>query len=420
MRPPHDLVGQRQPDAQLQQRGACLGGGSVAIASCGDGCLNISLGRVGDNYWCPASGCQIYDQSGFINVQNGAAITSAVLVRAKLDDRIWVYLGGSPPNSGLVWQSDGTWFPPLTWAPGVQCDLHTSYDENPSVDVTSILQAGGSIPFNVRVSVGGCGEGYVQLQVHYNTSVLNYDTWASAADTASVLSTLQMGSVCTSSLTCTAMPALDGNGCAPQTVGRICPSWFTSPTTLAMAAYVNPLCTQVQVASQCNAAAGQMACFIDYQGNQQCYANTGSSADNCVALRTNPACSYVNTQCIETAANGVCTVAVDTYDCGGSVNVAGPTAASQAIACTGPTRCMGTECVSSTLEFEWRLWEGGGQAAGVGDDGGGRHVPQPERSHVMHGVSRQGNELQGRRGRLCQLLRQGRLGQHRRLHEDGF
>ena len=326
------------------------GGGSVAIASCGDGCLNISLGRVGDNYWCPASGCQIYDQAGFINVQNGAAITSAVLVRAKFDDRIRVYLGGSPPNSGLVWQSDGRWFPPLTWAPGVQCDLHTSYDENPSVDVTSILQAGGSIPFNVRVSVGGCGEGYVQLQVHYNTSVLNYDTWASAADTASVLSTLQMGSVCTSSLTCTAMPALDGNGCAPQTVGRVCPSWFTSPTTLAMAAYVNPLCTQVQVASQCNAAAGQMACFIDYQGNQQCYANTGSSADNCVALRTNPACSYVNTQCIETAANGVCTVAVDTYDCGGSVNVAGPTTASQAIACTGPTRCMGTECVSSTLE----------------------------------------------------------------------
>ena len=321
------------------------GGGDVAIASCGDGCLDITLGRIGDNYWVPPSGCAIYDQLGSVTVLNPAAITSAQLIRAKFDDRMQVYL-----NGGKIWQSSDV-FPPEKTGRGVSCDLKTNWDVDPGVDVTGTLRQGGTIPFNIRVSVGGAGEGYVDLRVSYNAALLTYDSWASTADTTKALTTLQEGSVCHSSVACAAMPPLDADGCAPQAVGRVCPGWFTSPTTLAFASYVSPLCTQVQVTSSCNTAKGAMACYTDFQGKQQCYYNDGSSTDTCGALKGNPACSYVGTQCIQTdEVTGGCLVDVDTYDCGQTVAVPASTTASQAVTCTGPVQCMGTQCTSATVE----------------------------------------------------------------------
>ncbi|CAH2605790.1 Conjugal transfer mating pair stabilization protein TraN (plasmid) [Rhodovastum atsumiense] len=317
--------------------------GDVRVVSCGDGCLDVTLGRIGDNYW--VSPCGIFENSGAISILSPDAIISAQVIRAKFDDRMQVYLGDT-----RVWQSD-TVLPPETGSTRT-CDLKTSWDYNPGdVDVTSILKRGGTIPFKIRVSVAGAGEGYVQMRVRYNAAALSYDSWSNAADVSIALATLSRGSVCKTTVTCTAMPLLDGDGCTPQAIGRVCPAWFTSATTLAFSPYVNPLCKQVQVSATCNPAGGDMACYTDYQGNTQCYHNDGTNTDNCASLRNDASCSYVNTECIMTdATTGACMVAVDTYDCGTNVPVPGQTTVAENTVCAGPVRCMGTECTSTTVE----------------------------------------------------------------------
>jgi conjugal transfer mating pair stabilization protein TraN len=221
-----------------------------------------------------------------------------------------------------------------------------------NVDVTQTLrQATGPIPFQINVSVGGVGEGYATIQVNYNASAVDDDTWAPPADVATAVSLATQGSACSATFTCQSMPQLDSNGCAITPTGRVCPSWLTSATTVALGSQVNPLCTQVQVNESCSVTAGQMACYTDFQGNQQCYDNPGTNSDNCTALRSNRACSYVTTQCIDTdPTTGVCLVDVDTYDCGPDLKTPGSVTATQATTCLGPVRCMGTECTSSTLE----------------------------------------------------------------------
>jgi len=364
--------------------------GQVTTQSCGTGCILIMLGDPINVGLHAGNGCSIFTYSGSFTVTNPSLITSASFNYAVWDDRMQVLL-----NSSMIWQSDQSsppTFPPADPGPGTpiynqrsgtivgysypQCDLGTRWVTSatggaangapnggvpvsvkpgvPSVpvDVTQTLrQAAGAIPFQINVSVGGTGEGYATIQVNYNASTVTYDTWSPPADVATAVSLATQGSNCSATFTCQAMPQLNSNGCAIMQDGVVCPSWLTSSTSVALGSQVSPLCTQVQVTQSCSVSAGPMPCYTDFQGNQQCYDNPGTSADNCTGLRSNPACSYVTTQCIDTdPTTGVCLVDVDTYDCGTDLQTAGSVTATRATTCLGPVRCMGTECTSSTLE----------------------------------------------------------------------
>ena len=313
--------------------------GPSSVSSCGTGCYQIILGYV--NWWqyIPKAAGGVFTETGNVLIDHLEFITSATLIQVNYDDWMRFSLGGNklyddwPAGCGVF-----------------KCDRGTHWTHNLSTDVTGILRGGSSTSWSVQVDAFGSGGGWAILQVHFTGSGVSSDTWSSAADTATAISDLAR-STCSSTVSCAAMPGLDANGCTSTGGGTVCPADFTSPTTQTLAAYVNPLCTQVQVNTSCNASAGQMACYTDYQGNQQCYYNSGSNADNCVGLRSNASCSYVSTECIATdPGSGACQVAVDTFDCGQDVAVPGTTTATDTVVCTGPIRCMGTDCTSTTQE----------------------------------------------------------------------
>jgi hypothetical protein len=137
-------------------------GGYSTVESCGPGCADLWVGRIGDNYW--SGRCSIFEESTSISVLVPGAIRSAVLERAKWDDYMRVSLNGV-----RVWSGPDGNFPPETSG---ACELFTSWDTNPDVDLTSQFAAGGEIRFLIRVSVAGEGEGYARIRIHYDPVVL--------------------------------------------------------------------------------------------------------------------------------------------------------------------------------------------------------------------------------------------------------
>ncbi|MEH0346398.1 hypothetical protein, partial [Vibrio cholerae] len=83
--------------------------------SCGEGCLEVWIGRIGDNYW--SGRCKVFEQAITLKVVNPDAITSAVLEYAKWDDYMQVWLGDQK-----VWSGPNNNFPPETAG---RCELST-------------------------------------------------------------------------------------------------------------------------------------------------------------------------------------------------------------------------------------------------------------------------------------------------------
>lgn len=137
-------------------------GGSGSVSPCGTNCLQLVLGRVGNNYWGPAS-CSMFEHSAQFNVLRPDRIVSATLSRAVWDD--WIQVRA---NSTLIWSGPRTWTG--TGNPPGRCELSRSWDRNLNVNFTNSLTAGGLVDFNIRVAVAGYGEGYAYARVNVDTS----------------------------------------------------------------------------------------------------------------------------------------------------------------------------------------------------------------------------------------------------------
>ncbi|HFF2915996.1 TPA: conjugal transfer protein TraN, partial [Vibrio cholerae] len=101
--------------------------GPMNLRSCGEGCLEVWIGRIGDNYW--SGSCKVFEQAITLKVVNPDAITSAVLEYAKWDDYMQVWLGDQK-----VWSGPNNNFPPETAG---RCELSTSWERNPNTDLTA-------------------------------------------------------------------------------------------------------------------------------------------------------------------------------------------------------------------------------------------------------------------------------------------
>ncbi|KZL22680.1 conjugal transfer mating pair stabilization protein TraN [Pseudovibrio sp. Ad37] len=311
--------------------------GPYNMDSCGVDCVKVWIGRVGDNYW--KGNCKIYEASTQVEVLNPDAITSVKLTYAKWDDYIQV-LAGPPEQEELVWQGNKN-FPPETSG---KCELAKSWVKNDiNKDITSQfkdVEPGDVVSFKIRVSVSGAGEGFGRLQIRYDpTKVITGDHWTPPAALKKAQSI--MDGFAEGTFTCTNDPS-DEFGCALVDGYKICedqmgPSPFPG---------ISPLCRAVRIEAETDFYKGQLGCYTDVNGNEQCPMNEGENTNSCSQYAENPGCGFVRSTCVEgaTGESGRCYLYEDTYDCGYTSEV--PSfAIDEELNCSGPIRCMGDDCL---------------------------------------------------------------------------
>jgi len=326
-----------------------------AFASCGPGCVDLWVGKVGDNYW--AGFCDVYEQETEVKVHFPDAIISATLEQAQWDDYIQIFVRGSqvyngpnanfPPElyNGIDYTLPGS--PPY---PGTACELGTSWNVNPGIDLTSTFKstpAHSILDFKTRVSVAGNGEGYSRIRIYYDvTKVITNDVWT-PQNCADGYDFARNSPFCSSSsATCTRQLA---TGSYTNEFGLTISESDLLPSPISA---VSNLCKRVEVTTDCHITSGPLDCYIDINGVQQCPTNNNPSKNTCSPLEADPTCAFYESNCLDGAtdlATGKCLVIEDTYDCGYDVDITTSTFQEDYV-CPGPIRCMGTECTHDTNE----------------------------------------------------------------------
>lgn len=330
--------------------------GPYNLKSCGEGCMELWIGKVGDDYW--SGWCTIYEQSTQVRVLVPEAITKATFEYAKWDDYMLVYTG-KVGEEKLIWSgpndfnTNPNYFPPET---GGSCELSTSWSRNPNIDVTPLfrdVEAGTVINFKIRVSVAGEGEGYGRIRLYYDSRLaLRNDSW-SPNDCIQAATGIEDG-FAKGSITCVQGPsAFDSNGCATfgDTGVVICPEDFKDPPLSS----VSPFCQQAKVHAEYDFYKGDMGCWqamrgFDEEGNpiyeEVCPGeNAGGNLDTCEQYAEDPDCSFVRSQCTEgmEGKSGTCYVNDVVYNCYTEKTVV-KEKEETVTECNGVT-CLGEECI---------------------------------------------------------------------------
>ena len=126
--------------------------GPTKVEKCGEGCIDVWVGQIGDNYWNAA--CAFFEASSVYNVVSPDAITDAKLEAVYWDDYIQVFVDGHN-----VFDTHPNIF---------HCDAHPPnlrFVLFPFTDVTGLLKTKGQHTLKVKVLVGNGGEGYARIRV---------------------------------------------------------------------------------------------------------------------------------------------------------------------------------------------------------------------------------------------------------------
>jgi hypothetical protein len=214
--------------------------GAGLLEPCGDGCADLWVGQIGDNYW--SGDCAIFEQDARIDVLAAGAITSATLERALWDDYMQIYLNGA-----MVWTGPNGNFPPETDG---ECELSTSWDTAPGTDLTASFANEGQIDFRIRVSVTGGGEGYARIRLRYDPAALVTDRgWApdKCIETARSITT----GGCSGMVTCVDGP--DASGCVVVDGVSVCEQDVAGSLEESPVAGIGQMCRRVHVnLTSCN------------------------------------------------------------------------------------------------------------------------------------------------------------------------
>lgn len=314
--------------------------GPVNLQSCGNGCLRVWIGTVGDNYW--GGWCDIFEEEMSLELIQPDKISHATLERSKYDDYHQVYI-----NNTKVYNGPNGEFPPEV---GTRCELKTSWDVKPNINITNYFTSvphGGELTLKTRTSVAGNGEGYSALLIHYDQNSLIYnDVWTDEAkiNTAYKIKQQIDDGFCKGHFKCTNSPSLDASGCTTINGFNVCEDDFKDNPMSALG--ISPFCKTVEVESNCNFNEGEL-CWKDMDGNENCFDNDTQSRNTCEQYEQDPTCSFVKTECVEGAegSSGECYVQEDTFDCGFTVNN-GTTAEEDVVICDGELQCVGESCYS--------------------------------------------------------------------------
>jgi len=314
--------------------------GPYNLKSCGEGCAELWIGKVGNNYW--SGNCSIYEEYTRVQVTNPEAIVSATLEYATWDDYMQVWVGESGHET-KVWSGPNDNFPPET--AGV-CELNTNWARNLDVDVTpqfKNVNAGDVVTFKIRVSVTGKGDGFGRIKLRYDPDkAILKDEWspASCVDSAKGI----VDGFADGEFSCIDNPT-DGKSCTVISGIKVCESQLKS----APLPGIPRLCKKVKVKADYDFYKGKMDCWTDPQGETHCPLNAGGKLNSCQQYEKNNQCGFISSTCVDGAQgdSGTCYVHEDTYDCGADVSV--PTLDKETkYQCAGPIRCMGDDCLDVT------------------------------------------------------------------------
>ncbi|SEJ12067.1 conjugal transfer mating pair stabilization protein TraN [Azotobacter beijerinckii] len=311
--------------------------GQPNYQSCGEGCLYVWVGTVGDNYW--NGKCRIFEEYTRFRVVAKEAIQSAVIEYAAFDDYFEVYF-----NDQMLWTHTPGVFPPETKG---KCERNTSWKVNPNTDVTSVIKNSGEyITFKTRTSVTGEGEGYARIKITYDPTKAVIDNGWGPQDRLPIFGMINDGFCSNTSMVCTSMPEKDSQGCITENGVLLCPGNMpASPHP-----DIDPFCKRATVSAECSFYKGQMACYTDAQGVERCPQNEGGNLNTCREYEQNSSCGFISQKCIEGAQgpSGQCYAFEEVWDCGYDVSV--PTLVNTGVKyeCPGPVNCMGGECFDTS------------------------------------------------------------------------
>lgn len=328
--------------------------GPFNIDSCGDGCTQLWIGKVGDNYW--GGNCKVYEEWTQVKVGNPQAITHAVFEYAKWDDYMMVY-AGPPGNETLIWTGPYDWktnpnyFPPET--PGA-CELKTSWSQNPNVDVTSIFRGAPKhslVNFKIRASVTGGGEAYGRIKIYYDPDKIVIDDVWKPKDCVEAAIGIDDG-MAEGTVQCVEMPEMDSSGCAWINGAQVCDKHLAE--TPFNKGSVSKFCRKVKVTAKFTFNKGDTGCWKALVGfteegeaiyEEVCGGeNVGGNLDTCAKYK-DQGCKFVSSECTPgmTGASGTCYVNDVVYDCGKDVKV-DTIHSDTTYKCEG-IACLGEECI---------------------------------------------------------------------------
>ncbi|CAH6291196.1 MULTISPECIES: conjugal transfer protein TraN [Citrobacter] len=137
-------------------------GGAGSVQQCGTDCLQLILGRLGDNYW--KGSCSYYEVDSSFFIKDHTRIASATLNNAVFDDWMQLWAGEKVVWSGPYgnWNDAGP-------VPGA-CELGKSWNMTPNLDFKQYLNKNGQVKFKIRVEVSGEGEGYALVRLKADLS----------------------------------------------------------------------------------------------------------------------------------------------------------------------------------------------------------------------------------------------------------
>ncbi|HGA6348306.1 conjugal transfer protein TraN [Enterobacter cloacae] len=151
-------------------------GGQGSVQQCGADCLQLVLGRLGDNYW--SGTCKYFEVDSNFFIKDHTRIASATLINAVFDDWMQLWAGDKVVWSGPYgnWNDAGP-------VPGA-CELSKSWKQSPNTDFKQYLDKNGPVKFKIRVEVSGEGEGYALVRLKVDLSCREGDEYVSNTCTA--------------------------------------------------------------------------------------------------------------------------------------------------------------------------------------------------------------------------------------------
>lgn len=151
-------------------------GGAGSVQQCGSDCLQLVLGRLGDNYW--SGSCKYFEVQSNFFIKDHTRIASATLVNAVFDD--WMQLWASDK---VVWSGPYNNWNDAGPVPGA-CELGKSWNMTPNTDFKKYLNKNGQVNFKIRVEVSGEGEGYAMVRLKADLSCREGEEYMSNTCTA--------------------------------------------------------------------------------------------------------------------------------------------------------------------------------------------------------------------------------------------
>ncbi|WP_152495201.1 conjugal transfer protein TraN [Dickeya sp. NCPPB 3274] len=139
-------------------------GGEGQVTQCGSDCLELILGKLGDDYWPGWNGCTYYEVNSNFIIKRPERIVNATLSQIVFDDWLQLWVG-----QNVIWNGPyGNW----TTAGGVpgRCELSTQWNYSPNLDFKQFLQNPGALSIKIRVAVEGAGEGYGRVRIKTDMS----------------------------------------------------------------------------------------------------------------------------------------------------------------------------------------------------------------------------------------------------------